>query len=326
MDLTVGRRPAPWSFAAPWGAQSWISDLGGPVHWVEFDGRVADASATSGGPPPIVFVHGLGGSHLDWALVGPALAKGRRAVALDLRGLGMTPGSRYDASVTVNAGLLDRFIRGVVGEPVVLVGNSMGGMISIMQAYRNPDMVAGAVLVGPALPAVRRQLDGGVVAMFLFYGMPGFGELYLRRARTRNSPRRQVRQVINLCFADPSRASEQMLLASEALVEARQRVPGTEEAFLRAARSLIRVVGAPRSYRAMMRGIQAPVLLVHGESDRLVSAAAARRASADNPSWQSSFLTDVGHTPQLEVPEVFVDVVTGWFAGHPTLHPVPSGG
>ena len=42
-------------FAAPWGARGYVSDLDGPVHWIEF---------TPGDRPdgaPIVFVHGLGG-------------------------------------------------------------------------------------------------------------------------------------------------------------------------------------------------------------------------------------------------------------------------
>lgn len=315
------RRPAPWSFAAEWGARGWISDLGGPVHWIEFDGP---GERVEPGPPPIVFVHGLGGSHLNWTLVGPALAADRRAVALDLRGFGLTPGSRHDADVTSNAALLDRFVREVIGRPVVLVGNSMGGLISIMQASRNPDTVAGAVLVDPALPTVRRQIDPGVAAMFLLYSVPGFGEYYLRRARTRGEPREQVRQVVDLCFADPSRASERMLAVSEELTRARAGMPGTEGAFLRAARSLIRVVGAPKGYRAGMRAVQAPVLLVQGEADRLVSASAARRAAGANRGWQTCFLDGVGHTPQLEVPELFVAAVSGWLAGHHALAS-PSG-
>ena len=84
-------RPAPWEYAAPWGARGYVTDLDGPVHWIEF---------SPGGPtkrralPPIVFVHGLGGSHLNWCLLGPQLAEGRRAVALDLHGFGLTPGLR----------------------------------------------------------------------------------------------------------------------------------------------------------------------------------------------------------------------------------------
>ena len=85
---------APWSFAAPWGGRGQVTDLDGPVHWVDF--------GTPTGLPPIVFVHGLGGSHLNWALVAPALSANRRAVSLDLHGFGMTAGTRRNATVHEN--------------------------------------------------------------------------------------------------------------------------------------------------------------------------------------------------------------------------------
>jgi pimeloyl-ACP methyl ester carboxylesterase len=102
MSTAAPMRPAPWTFAAPWGARGYVSDLDGPVHWIEF---------TPGDSPdgtPIVFVHGLGGSHLNWCLIGPELADGRRAVALDLHGFGLTPGTRATATVQRNTRLLDR--------------------------------------------------------------------------------------------------------------------------------------------------------------------------------------------------------------------------
>ncbi|MDT7751384.1 MAG: hypothetical protein QOD96_5046, partial [Pseudonocardiales bacterium] len=161
-------REAPWSFAAPWGARGWVTDLAGPVHWVEFSSGgsadtspadavpsdVAPAGATVGrapthghtDAPPIVFVHGLGGSHLDWVPVGSGLAADRRAVALDLRGFGLTPGTRRTATVAANVALLDRFLREVVGTPAILVGNSMGGLISVLQTQAHPETVAGLVL------------------------------------------------------------------------------------------------------------------------------------------------------------------------------------
>jgi pimeloyl-ACP methyl ester carboxylesterase len=63
MSTAAPIRPAPWRFAAPWGARGYVGDIDGPVHWIEF---------TSGDSPdgtPIVFVHGLGGSHLNWCLI-----------------------------------------------------------------------------------------------------------------------------------------------------------------------------------------------------------------------------------------------------------------
>ena len=44
-------KPAPWTFAAPWGARVYVSDLDGPVHWIEF----GDEGAPGRDGTPIVF-------------------------------------------------------------------------------------------------------------------------------------------------------------------------------------------------------------------------------------------------------------------------------
>lgn len=305
-------RPAPWTFAKPWGADGWITDLAGSVHWIEFAGDVS-AAAT-----PIVFVHGLGGSHVNWVLVGPALARGRRAFALDLRGFGMTPGAPRSTTIQANARLLDAFLREVVGEPAIVIGNSMGGAISILQTDRRPASVVGLVLVDPALPAVLRRPDPLVAGTFLAYLVPGIGEFYMRMTQSRLSPEAMVRRVIQLCFADPTRADPGMLAAATALARARRTVPGKEESFLRATRSLMRTLVLPDRYRAMMRAIDVPVLLINGEADRLVPIEAARQAAAANPAWDTVFLPGVGHTPQLETPDLVISAVQGWLARTPT--------
>src|ERR1700727_675723 len=102
-----------------------------------------------GSAPPMVLVHGLGGSHLNWVAIAPALAAERRVLALDLAGFGLTPAAGRSATVQSNARLLARFVRDIAGSPAVLVGNSMGGMISILHAGADPETVAGLVLVDP---------------------------------------------------------------------------------------------------------------------------------------------------------------------------------
>lgn len=313
-------RAAQWSFAAPWGGRGWYSDLAGPVHWVEFDapdpaGAGADPSA---GAPPIVFVHGLGGSHLDWAPIGAGLGRGRRAVALDLHGFGLTPGNRRNATVGANVDLLDRFLREVLGRPAVLVGNSMGGLIALLQAHRNPETVAGLALLDPALPQPGPRPDLRVVGLALALLVPGIGELALRAERTWITPRQRVHNVLENCFADPSRASDELVEALVALAEWQRRRADSVTPFLAAIRSTIPAVAGRRN-RPAMAAVQVPVLLIHGEADRLVSVHSSRAAAAANPRWRTRYLPEVGHMPQLEVPELVLDTVTGWLADHPTL-------
>jgi pimeloyl-ACP methyl ester carboxylesterase len=304
-------KPAPWAFAAPWGARGYVSDLDGPVHWIEFGPAPGDGQDGT----PIVFVHGLGGSHLNWCLIGPQLAAGRRAVALDLHGFGLTPGTRGTSTVERNARLLDRFVREVTGTPVILVGNSMGGLISIMRASAAPDTVRGLVLIDPALPPSQRAPDRQVASQFLTFALPGLGELYVRSVMSRRPPQLAVQRLIELCFADPSRADPAMLTASIALAAERQNQDHAySAAFLAASRSLMRVVGQRRRYWEMMASVQAPVLLIGGEADRLVPVASLRQAAARNPRWETVIWPGVGHTPQLEVPDDVIGTLRDWLA------------
>lgn len=314
---TPTTRDSPWQLASAWGAKGYFADLDGPIHWIDFGGP-EDAT-------PMVFVHGLGGSHLNWALIGQALAEGRRVVALDLHGFGLTPGTRRNATIQANARLVDRFIREIVGGPVLLVGNSMGGLISIMQTAANPDTVAGLVLVDPALPVPRRLPDPGVAATFIAYAVPGVGEVSMKVMQARLSSEELVNRIINLCFADTSRANPEMLRIGAQLVTQRREIPQKEEAFLGAARSLMKFLLTPRGYEKMMDGIDVPVLLIHGEADRLVPIAAAERAAAARPSWDTAFLPGVGHTPQLEVPQQTIGVIVDWASRVPSLKAARGG-
>jgi pimeloyl-ACP methyl ester carboxylesterase len=321
MSITVpATKAAPWAFAAPWSATGFVTDLDGPVHWIEFEGSIEfeGREEPAGDNTPIVFVHGLGGSHLHWGLIGPQLAAGRRAVALDLHGFGLTPGTRASSTVQRNTKLLDQFVRQVVGTPVILAGNSMGGLISILETSAAPEMVRGLVLLDPALPVPLRTPDRQVGSQFLLYALPGAGELYLRRVLSRRSPQVAVQQVVELCFADPSRADPAMMTASIALAAERKDHPaGAEpEAFLAASRSLMRVAGQRRRYWEMMASVPVPVLLIGGDADRLVPLASMRQAAVRNPRWETVILPGVGHTPQLEVPGKVIGTIQDWLGRH----------
>ena len=108
--------------------------------------------------------------------------------------------------VDANTVLLNRFLDTVVGEPAVLFGNSMGGMVSAMSTHASPESVAGLVLVDPALPLPVQLPDLTVAAQFALYSMPYVGEQVLGFGRRKMSDRQLAAQMTRLCFADPTRA------------------------------------------------------------------------------------------------------------------------
>jgi pimeloyl-ACP methyl ester carboxylesterase len=286
--------------------QSRTVNLDGSVHYVDFGGP--------DGAPTVVLVHGLGGSHLNWDLFAPLLRPHARVLAVDLPGFGRSePGDRR-TTVHDNVQVLDRFLREVAGTPVVLVGNSMGGMISILQAAASPETVNGLVLLDAAVPGPRRSMDPLVAVTFVAYSIPRVGERFLSLRRKRSTPLRQVRDMLRLCGVDPDALPAHTIDRSITLIEQRQDVPGMDRAFLSAARSLVRLLVDPRGYRQAMAAVTAPVLMVQGDQDRLVPVAAARDIAARQPGWQYLELPGVGHVPQLQVPEQLATEVIAWLA------------
>jgi pimeloyl-ACP methyl ester carboxylesterase len=311
--MTVGNADPALALAEPWGGVGRVSDLDGPVHWVHFGGP-----ADGGGPrAPVVLIHGLGGSHLNWVRIAPGLVGDRRVVALDLAGFGLTPAAGRSTSVQANKLLLARFIEEVVGGPAVVVGNSMGGMIAALLAVDQPSLVVGLGLIDPSLPLLRLRHDPVVAAQFALFSTPFVGEGYLRRTNRRFSAAQRVRGTLDLCFADVERADAGVVEADVALAEHRVHVPGAEAGFVTAARSILFVLGRSKRYAADLRKIGTPVLLVHGEEDRLVPISAARAAVQMNPSWEHEFLEGVGHVPQLEAPERVIERLGSWLDGLP---------
>ncbi len=289
---------------AHFGGTSRYADLDGPVHWVDF-----------GGPeqgPRIVLVHGLGGSHLNWALLAPLLAEKARVCAVDLAGHGLTNPEGRKTTVGANTRLLGRFLRTVVKEPVVLVGNSMGGLISLLHTAQDPDLVTGLVLVDPALPMVfGTRPDPTMLSTFFMYSVPGLGERFMAKAKT-VSPRRQVDRVLELVCADPSGIPEELKQASEHLILERAKVEGLDAAFLAAARSVVFTTSKRGACFAAMDEVRVPVFLMSGDRDRLVNVAAARAVARRKPHWRYDEFAGIGHVPQMEIPEVVSERVLAW--------------
>ena len=290
-------------------------DVEGPVNFVEFDGPKDG--------PTLVCVHGLGGSHLNWMAIAPSLAAHARVLALDLVGHGRTPIGRRRADIGGHRRLVGGFLRTVADGPVILVGNSMGGLVATLQAMEQPDSVSGLILIDPAFPSTRWGWTHPMsIFGFLLGATPGLGESFLNQRRKYLSPEQAVHRVLDACCVDRSRIPPELVAAQVAFLNGADRA-ALDGAYLSSARSLSQHFLRPRAFAQRLRGVGQPTLLLQGDADRLVPLAASQQVSWAMPSWTFEVAAGVGHIPMMEAPGWTIERITGWLDAGGFLSQLP---
>jgi pimeloyl-ACP methyl ester carboxylesterase len=111
--------------------------------------HLAGLQRPGGGAPPLVFLHAGIADHRSWLGVLDLLPPDTGVVAYDRRGFGTstTSGPEAHDQVVDLMAVLDA----AGADRVVLVGNSMGGLVALDATLAHPDRVAALVLVAPAV-------------------------------------------------------------------------------------------------------------------------------------------------------------------------------
>jgi pimeloyl-ACP methyl ester carboxylesterase len=103
-----------------------------------------------GAGPPLVLVHGLGGSATNWCELAPLLAHRFRLVIPDLPGHGRSDPLPAVAALNGFADRVFAVMEAEQGVPAPVVGHSLGGLVAVRLALRYPEAVPALVLAGSA--------------------------------------------------------------------------------------------------------------------------------------------------------------------------------
>lgn len=226
------------------------------------------------GPPDWLCLHGLVDTLAIWDRVVPALAKRGRVVRYDQRGHGESsapagPYSRRDLADDA-IGVLDAL--GI--ERAVLVGHSMGGIVSMATVLAHPERVAGLVLIGTASQcnekvarwyekiAVAAEIDGTAGLARAIYGE-----------------------------------------------RSNKRVSGDAAGIARVTRTLKSLHDDPLTPK--LREIACPVLLLVGEKDPM-GPKASEIIAAKLPDARLEVVPGCGHWVHTEEPDVTLRVLDAW--------------
>ena len=264
--------------------------------------NVRRTPSSNPGAEPALYVHGLGGASTNFTDLADLLSPWLDGEAIDLPGFGRSgPSPVGDYSIAAHTRLVIDYLEQSGRGPVHLVGNSMGGTISIQVAARRPDLVRTLSLVSPAVPDLRPKKGSDALMPLLL--LPGLGSRMLARLDD-IPPEQRARALINLCFAHPELVPANRLAEAAAEVRSRRDFAWAGDAFMRSFRGLVRsyLAVGPRSTWHALAQIQAPTVVVWGELDRLVDVANAPRVVRTLPDARLLVLPDVGHTAQLEDP------------------------
>ncbi|MGE5553799.1 MAG: alpha/beta fold hydrolase [Betaproteobacteria bacterium] len=261
---------------------------------------------------PILLLHGVPLASLTWKRVAPLLAeRGHRAVAVDLVGMGESSkplGFSYalnDLTGLVEALLMDLAGRqeegeeaGGRGEPWVVAGHDLGGLLALRLTARRPELVAGAIAldatVSPDHPfpwitlfAARPSSMAGVFRL----GQPGGLRGILRRLWRPGGevPAELVEEGVKT-FCRP-----EAVWALAKLIEGVGATPEEELAAL----------------REELGGVVRPVLVGRGEEDPVLPAEAAAELVDLIPGARAAGIAEAGHLSPLEQPGRVAGLIAG---------------
>jgi pimeloyl-ACP methyl ester carboxylesterase len=259
-------------------------------------------------------VHGLGGSALNWGLLGPRLTATHRVLAVDLFGHGRSGVPARGHGLEADRRLLARFVAEVVGEPVVLVGHSMGAVLTLLHAAAEPGTVQRLVLIAPPVPGRGGRRDPAITAKRALLRLPGVAGAVARRI-ARLDAEEAVAAQLRQATPHPGRIPAEVVAASTA--ETRERAHRPDAAAAQAEQwaavlDTMALLSRPDAWRRTVAAVPVPALWLQGADDPLVDPAHARALAAVRPDWRFEVRPGVGHLPALEDVEWTADRVHRW--------------
>lgn len=261
------------------------------------------------GLPTAVYVHGLGGSSLNWTDLMHALQPHVDGWAVDLGGFGYSPPPRDgDMTPAGHARSVVDLIEHLGGAPVHLFGNSMGGAVALQLAARRPDLVRSLTLISPALPSLTLTRSSAHLPVI---AVPGVGERLVAKFMETTDVATRVQGSIDVTFADSARVPAERIEEARAMLAEHDRHPYAADAFLSSLRGLLRTyadVGPNRPWK-LAEQVACPTLVVYGRKDPLVDSRSAHRVTKHFRDAHVVVLPDSGHVAQMEHPEF---VVAAW--------------
>ncbi|NES80319.1 MAG: alpha/beta fold hydrolase [Moorea sp. SIO2B7] len=255
------------------------------------------------GRPPLLLIHGFGASTDHWGKNIAQLKQEFEVWAIDLLGFGRSAKANLAYSGNLWRDQLHDFITEVIGQPVVLAGNSLGGYASLCVAAQRPTSTVGLILLNSAGPfsdtQPRKQNLFAKISKAIFW-QPWASYLLFQYVRRPSMIRKTLKKV----YLDHTPVTDE-------LVENIYR-PSCDQG---AAQVFASVFKTPQGEKidVLLRELSSPLLMLWGEGDPWINT---REKGAKfrqyYPNLREHYI-QAGHCPHDEVPQQVNDLISSWY-------------
>jgi len=246
---------------------------------------------------PLVLLHGYALNSLMWEFQTPVFSKSHRVIRVDLRGFGKSSCAK-DWSGTVMANDIKGLLSSLNLNNVTILGFSMSGPVAIRVALEMPKVITGLILVSSILPSNGRPKTKSEEALQQ-------REIDILKEQDIRGWAESIGLIDGPFVANMFRRNPQSESLWQTMIERHDthRILCMLNARLK--------TESPVDWRSRLPDISQPTLVVAGERDtRFLDAS--RHLARDIPNSRLEIISGAGHMVNLEEPERFNEVVTGF--------------
>jgi pimeloyl-ACP methyl ester carboxylesterase len=258
--------------------------------------------------PPVLLVHGFGASIGHWEHNFAALATDRTVYAVDLVGWGGSrkPSVNYDIDLWVAQ--IHDFWQTFIGEPTILVGNSIGSLVALVAAARHPEMASSLVMVSlPDLSAEQEMIPKPLQPLVNGIKRAILSPMLLNSLFWLVSKPSVARRWAKIAYFNPDRVTDDLV----ALFLTPAREKDAPAAFVKIMQGMTSSNFSP-NIRKLLPGMDLPMLLIWGAQDRMIPKGTAAILLSLNPLLKLVSLQASGHCAHHESPDEVNDIIGNW--------------
>ncbi|XP_050291338.1 pheophytinase, chloroplastic isoform X1 [Quercus robur] len=264
---------------------------------------------------PVVLIHGFGASAFHWRYNIPELAKKYKVYAIDLLGFGWSDKALIEYDAMVWRDQVVDFLKEIVKEPAVVVGNSLGGFTALVAAAGLPEQVVGVALLNSAgqFGNVNSKSNESEETLLQKAIVKPLKEIFQRIVLgflfwQAKQPAR-IESVLKSVYINSSNVDDY-------LVESITRPAADPNAGEVYYRLMTRFMLNQSKYTldGVLSELSCPLLLLWGDLDPWVGPAKANRIKEFYPKTSLVNLK-AGHCPHDEVPELANKALLDWLSG-----------